>query len=201
MCPSSSPPATLWHDSRCLSSQAGPQGRKSCTEEDGRAKQKTNSHLETALDAWLSHLFLHAWEIKHYFIWGPSIELYFCLSLVEKPNLNGHLCISIVYVSCMHLGYQNGTVSNVTHHLQRGCGFSSDFHHTPQIPLTSYRMNSIHGITAERSSLRHGKKYRFFFFFKPRTKPSVYFTENPIYSRWLLSPTLVGNFMKWRLFS
>ena len=77
MCPSTSPPATLWHDGRCFSSQAGPQGRKSCIEDDGRAKPKTNSHLETALDAWLSHLFLHAWEIKHYLIWGPSIELYF----------------------------------------------------------------------------------------------------------------------------
>ena len=28
-----------------------PQGTKSCIEDDGRAKQKTNSHLETALDA------------------------------------------------------------------------------------------------------------------------------------------------------
>ena len=62
----------------------------------------------------------------------PQHWVVFFLSLVAKPNLNGHLCISIVYVSCVHLWYQNGTVSNVTHPLQRGCGFISDFHHTPK---------------------------------------------------------------------
>lgn len=120
---------------------------------------KTENNLQSSwncLRFLTSTLLLHAWEIK--FLFEALAFFCFVLLLIAKPNLNGYFPISIVYVFSMHLWYQNGTVFNVTSHLQMGYGFISYFRPTPQIPLTSYRMNSIHSITSERSSPRQGKK-------------------------------------------
>lgn len=113
-------------------------------------------------------------EIKHYLIWGSSIELYFlitCKNLIWMDT-----CVYRLFVSqVQHLWYQNGTVSNMTHHLQRGWDSSVFPLILPQIPLTSYIMNSIHVYNIRVSSSGHGKKYRFFFLTKNKT--FVYFTK------------------------
>lgn len=170
-CSSSFLLAGLQCDSRCVSSQPGPWGRKPCVQDDGAAIQKNISvilkllstpGLHTSL-TWMRNKILSG--LRNYF--GRVFCLFvllLLLSFTAKPNPNGYFPISIIYVFPIHPWYQNCTAFNVTSCLWMRHGFIGHSHHSPQIPLTSYRANSTHGVTSERSPPWHGKKWNFFFF-------------------------------------
>lgn len=160
MCPSSFPPAGLQCDRRV---QAATWTMRKEGLYCGWRSSKTGKKLQSSwncLQFLTSTFLLHAREIKFYLVWGTGIWGFWGGGLLTaKPNPNWYFPISIVYVFPIHLWDQNYTVFlTMTSHLRMGYGFISHSHHTPQIPLTSYRMNSTHSVTFERSPHRHGKK-------------------------------------------